>query len=111
MKKKKIIAATIVFFSIVIIVCLNTAKKHTFTISNDESTIKEEQIQPLWGTVKVSSDSYTDVIFTDVETGEQYLIGYITQGITEKISLERNKWYSVEGRGNLMLSPVNIRVE
>ena len=61
--------------------------------------------------VKVSGDSDTDVVFTDTETGEQYIIGYITHGVTEKINLEKDKWYKVEGRGNLTLYPVNIRVE
>ena len=86
-------------------------RNHTFTLSDDEGTIKTEQIQPLWGTVKVSGDCDTDVVFTDVETGEKYKIGYITQGVTERIKLERGKWYKVVGRGNLTLNPVNIRVE
>ena len=47
----------------------------------------------------------------DVETGEKYRIGYITQGVTERIKLERGKWYKVAGGGNLTLNPVNIRVE
>ena len=86
-------------------------RNHTFTLSDDEGTIKTEQIQPLWGTVKVSGDCDTEVVFTDVETGEKYRIGYITQGVTERIKLERGKWYKVVGRGNLTLNPVNIRVE
>ena len=86
-------------------------RSHTFTLSNDEGTIKTEQIQPLWGTVKVSGDCDTEVVFTDVETGEKYRIGYITQGVTERIKLERGKWYKVAGGGNLTLNPVNIRVE
>ena len=90
---------------------INIQRSHTFTLSNDESTIKTEQIQPLWGTVKVSGDCDTDVVFTDVETGKQYIIGYITHGMTEKIKLEKNKWYKVEGEGNLTMSPVNVRVE
>ena len=61
--------------------------------------------------VKVSGDSDTDVVFTDAETGEQYIIGYITHGVTEKINLEKDKWYKVEGGGNLTLYPVSIRVE
>ena len=87
------------------------SESHTFTLSNDEGTIKTEQIQPLWGTVKVSGDCDTEVVFTDVETGEKYRIGYITQGVTERIKLERGKWYKVAGGGNLTLNPINIRVE
>ena len=90
---------------------INIQRSHTFTLSNDESTIKTEQIQPLWEIVKVSGDRDTDVVFTDVETGKQYTIGYITHGVTEKIKLERNKWYKVEGGGNLTLCPVNVRIE
>ena len=53
----------------------------------------------------------TDVVFTDVETGEKYTIGYITHGMTEKIKLERGRWYSVAGSGNLTVKPINVRVE
>ena len=49
---------------------INIQRSHTFTLSNDEGTIKTEQIQPLWGTVKVSGDCDTEVVFTDVETGK-----------------------------------------
>lgn len=90
---------------------INIQRSHTFTLSNDEGTIKTEQIQPLWEIVKVSGDRDTDVVFTDVETGKQYTIGYITHGVTEKIKLESNKWYKVEGGGNLTLCPVNVRIE
>ena len=94
-----------------VMIYINIKRNHTFTLSDDEGTIKKEQIQPLWGTVKVSGDSDTDVVFTDIETGEQYIIGYITHGVTEKINLEKDKWYKVEGGGNLTLYPVSIRVE
>lgn len=71
--------------------------------------IKSEQIQPLFGTVKVSGDCDTDVVFTDMETGEKYVVGYITSGVSEKIKLEKGKWYTVAGGGNLVISPVNVR--
>lgn len=78
--------------------------------------IRSEQIQPLFGTVKVSGDCDTDVVFTDMETGEKYVVGYITSGVSEKIKLEKiklekGKWYTVAGGGNLVISPVNVRVE
>ena len=111
MKMKRLVLCAIGAFLIMFLICSSIQKKHTITLSNDEGTIKAEQIQPLWRTVKVSGDSDTDVVFTDVETGEQYIIGYITHGVTEKINLEKDKWYKVEGRGNLALYPVNIRVE
>ena len=112
MKRKRLgLCATAAAFLIVILIYSSIQRKHTFTLSNDEGTRKAEQIQPLWGTVKVRGDRDTDVVFTDVETGEQSIIGYITHGVTEKISLEKDKWYTVEGGGNLTLSPVNVRVE
>ena len=55
--------------------------------------------------------SDTDVIFTDIETGETYTVGYITSGVSEKIQLQKGKWYTVEGAGNITVSPVNIRIE
>ena len=111
MKNKRIGLCVIVFFLVVIFSYYNIQKNHTYTLSSNEGKIKSEQIRPLWGTVKVSGDCDTDVLFTDIETGEQYIIGYITHGITEKIRLERGKWYKVEGAGNLRLRPINVRVE
>lgn len=111
LKTKCIGLCVIGVFLIMILIYSGILENHTFTLSADEGIIKTEQIQPLLGTVKVSGDCDTDVVFTDAETGEQYIIGYITQGVTEKIKLERGKWYKVEGRGNLMLTPVNIRIE
>ena len=111
MKMKRLVLCAIGAFLIMFLICSSIQKKHTITLSNGEGTIKAEQIQPLWGTVKVSGDCDTEVVFTDVETGEKYRIGYITQGVTERIKLERGKWYKVAGGGNLTLNPVNIRVE
>lgn len=111
MKMRRLTLCAIIAFLIVFLICSGIQKKHTITLSNDGGTIKAEQIQPLWGTVRVGGDSDTDVVFTDVETGEEYIIGYITHGVTEKINLEKDKWYKVEGGGNLTLYPVNIRVE
>lgn len=51
------------------------------------------------------------MIFTDIETGETYTVGYITSGVSEKIKLQKGKWYTVEGAGNITVSPVNIRIE
>ncbi len=110
-KGKRFILCVAVVFSAVILLYSNMQRKHTFTLSNKAGSVKTEQIQPLFRTVKVSGDSDTDVVFTDVETGERYTIGYITQGVTEKIKLEKGKWYSVAGGGNLTVKPVNVRVE
>ena len=112
MKTKRVGLCVIAVFLIVVLIYSGIQKKHTVTLlNNDEDRIKTEQIQPLWGTVKVSGDCDTEVVFTDVETGKKYRIGYITQGVTERIKLERGKWYKVAGGGNLTLNPVNIRVE
>lgn len=81
---------------------------------NDSNTITisgTEQIQPILNIVKVSGDSDTSVIFTDVETNEQYVVGYITHGITDKIKLKKGSWYKVEARGKITLYPVKVRIE
>ena len=112
MKTKRVGLCVIAVFLIVVLIYSGIQKKHTVTLlNNDGDRIKTEQILPLWEIVKVSGDRDTDVVFTDVETGKQYTIGYITHGITEKIKLESNKWYKVEGGGNLTLCPVNVRIE
>ena len=110
MKAKRFVLCVAAVFLAVILIYSAMQRKHTFTLSNDGGTMKAEQIQPLFGTVKVRGDSDTDVIFTDIETGEQYIIGYITHGVTEKIKLEKGRWYRVEGGGNLTVNSVNVRV-
>lgn len=82
-----------------------------FKDSNTITVSGTEQIQPILNTVKVSGDSDTSVIFTDVETNEQYMVGYITHGVTEKIKLKKGSWYKVEGRGKITLYPVKVRIE
>ena len=85
-------------------------KIHTFTLSGNE-TMKNEQIQPISGSVKVTGNADTDVVFTDIESGETYVIGYVTSGAGDTIKLKRGKWYRVEGAGELTLRPVNVRIE
>ena len=46
-----------------------------------------------------------------IESRKQYTIGYITHGMSETIQLEKGKWYSVEGAGELTIRPVNVRIE
>ena len=111
MKRKWLIPCIIAVFVIVILFYIYFQKAHTFTLAGDQNSIKSEQIQPLFGTVKVSGDCDTDVVFTDIETGEEYVIGYITSGLSEKIKLQKGKWYTVEGGGILTVKPVNVRVE
>lgn len=114
MKRKWIVSCLIVIFVAVIIIYASIQKKHTFTLAaNDRNrnSFKSEQIQPLFGMIKVNSDCDTSVVFTDVETGETYTIGYITSGVSEKIRLKKGRWYTVEGTGNLTITPVNVRIE
>lgn len=111
MMKKKIIITLSVICMIFILAYARVIKMHTITLSNRDNLIKSEQIQPVFSYVTVSGDMDTDVIFTDTETGENYTIGYITQGMKEKIKLEKGKWYTVKGKGNLTIRPVNVRVE
>lgn len=86
----------------------NYIRIHTFKLSGNER-VKNVQIQPVFGNVKVNSTDDTNVIFTDIETAETYEIGYITSGVAESIHLERGKWYMVEGNGNLTVRPVAVR--
>ena len=110
-KKKWVIPCLIAVCVIAAVAYVGIQKTHTFTLSTEDGTaIKSEQIQPLFGTVRVSGDSDTSVVFTDIETGETYTIGYITHGLSEKIKLQKGKWYTVEGFGNLTIRPITIRV-
>ena len=84
-------------------------RTHTFTLSG--GVVKNELIQPINNKIKVSGNADTDVIFTDIESRKQYNIGYITHGMSETIQLEKGKWYSVEGAGELTIRPVNVRIE
>ncbi len=111
MKVKRFILCVALAFLAGILAYSAIQREHTFTLSSEEGGVKAEQIQPLFRTVRVSGDRDTDVVFTDVETGEKYTIGYITHGMTEKIRLERGRWYSVAGNGNLTVKPINVRVE
>lgn len=109
MNIKRIILCTAILLLALTVMGLWVQKAHTVTLASGESTEKAEQIRPLWAAVTVSGDCDTDVIFTDVETGKQYIVGYITHGVSEKIRLEKGKWYTVKGAGNLTLRPVTVR--
>ena len=75
-------------------------KIHTFTLSGSER-VKSEEIQPVSGSVKITSTADTDVVFTDIESGETYVIGYITSGVGETIKLERGNGTGLKGLENL----------
>lgn len=105
-KTKNIVAILAVFVILIMIIGYKGyIKAHTFTL------LGNEQIQPITGTVKVKSTRDTEVIFTDVKTGINYAIPYITSGASETIKLEKGKWYSVETGENLTMSLVNVRIE
>ena len=108
---KRVLGGTIPLAILIIGISYNSyVKMHTFTLSGNER-VKSEQIQPVNGSVKVTGTDDTDVVFTDIESGETYVIGYITSGVGETIKLERGKWYWVEGAGKLTVRPVNVRIE
>ena len=114
MKKKWVILFWVMTLILLIgiLACVEIQKTHTFTLANqDGTTLQSEQIQPLFGTVKVSSDCDTSVVFTDIETGKTYTIKLLTTGMSGKVKLERGRWYTVEGNGTLTVSLVNVRVE
>ena len=112
MKRKWLIPCLIVVIVIAILFYTGIQRTHTFTLAERNGVaFKSEQIQPLFETIRVSGDCDTDVICTDIETGETYTVGYITSGVSEKIKLQKGKWYTVEGAGNITVSPVNIRIE
>ena len=41
----------------------------------------------------------------------RYEIGYITLGAPGKIRLEKGRWYTAAGAGNLTIGPVRVRIE
>jgi hypothetical protein len=110
MKKKHLVLSCAVILAAAVLGFTGVQNAHTVTLADSTAMVKSEQIQPVFGTVKVSGDCDTDVVFTDIESGETYVVGYITSGLTEKISLDKDKWYTVEGGGNITVSPVNVRV-
>lgn len=111
MKTRSLALCAAAAFAAAALVYSNIQRNHTFTLSGDQGAARSEQIQPLLGTVRVSGNADTRVVFTDVETDEQYIIGYITHGLTGKIRFKRGKWYRVEGSGDLTLRPVRVKAE
>ena len=110
MDKKRLKRALGGAIPLAILIIDSYVKMHTVTLSGNER-VKSEEIQPVSGSVKVTGTADTDVVFTDTESGETYVIGYITSGAGETIKLERGKWYRVEGDGELTVRPVNVRIE
>ena len=111
MKKKWIILFFIAAFIALNMVYSDMRQSHTFVLQGDAvNSVRTQQIQPVWGKVSVSGDCDTSVIFTDTENGEIYLVGYITPGLSEKIGLPKERWYTVEGAGDITLSMVNVRI-
>lgn len=93
--KKRILICLLILVGAAFLFYLGIQKTHTFTLADREgSSLKGEQIQLVFGTVRVSSSCDTAVVFTDTETGETYEIGYLTPGIREKIRLRRGRWYT-----------------
>lgn len=88
------------------------AEKYTIYLnpSGPKGEISSE-ISPKQSPIRVEADSDTNVIFTDVETGQIYEIGYLTSGITEKINLEKDHWYKVEAQAGIRIYGAVARIE
>ena len=71
MKKKSLIIFSILIVFLGIIFYITIHKEYTVTLANEDGIDKSEYIQPLLGNVKVKGDCDTDVVFTDIETGEK----------------------------------------
>lgn len=110
LKKARKIAAALLAVIVIGACYTGFNRLHTFTLSGD-GKIKDDQVQPVLGSVKVTGTADTNVVFTDIESGKTYEIGYITPGTTGSVKLERGKWYKVEGAGKLTVRPVNLRIE
>lgn len=107
---KKVLWVSIPLLILIVGLCsVSFIRAHTFTLSGDAS-VKQEEIQPVFGKVKVTGTADTSVTFTDVKTGKTYTIGYITPGAGDSVQLERGSWYTVEGTGDLTVRTVNVRV-
>lgn len=111
MKKRRLILCITAILTAAVSLYISIQRNYTFTLTGSDGGLKSEQIQPLFGMVKVSGDCDTSVFFTDVETGERYEIGYITPGAPGKIRLEKGRWYTAAGAGNLTIGPVRVRIE
>lgn len=114
MIKKRFAAIILIAFIATCCLFAQYRKAHTFTLTDEptaDSYLKSEQIQPIFGTVKVWGTQDTDVWFTDVEDPEnRFQIGYITSGMSGTIKLEKDKWYIVHGAGDITIQMVNIRI-
>ena len=109
MKKKMILI--LVVLMVILLMGLGYSKfksAHTFTLSEES----DEEIQPLFGVVRVYGTQDTDVVFIDAENPENtYQIGYITPGMSETIKLERGKWYKVQAAGDITMQMVDVRIQ
>ena len=77
---KRVLGGVIPLAILVIGISYNSyVKMHTFTLSGDDK-MKSEQIQPVDGKVKVTGTTDTEVVFTDIESGEKYSLQGTTQG-------------------------------
>ena len=63
--KKRILICLLILVGAAFLFYLGIQKTHTFTLADREgSSLKGEQIQPVFGTVQVSSSCDTAVVFT-----------------------------------------------
>ena len=71
------------------------SRSHTAVLRDNpwaNSYLKAEEIQPVFGTITISGTQDTEVWITEAEgSGRRFKIGYITPGMTEKITLDKGK--------------------
>jgi len=108
MKHKKV--GIIIIFILAAIAFSGVMKHYSFTCGNYGTDVTTEMISPLFNTVYISGDTDTDVIFTNVKTGETINAGYITLGMGTKIHLENGEWYTIDGGGAITVKPVKTCV-
>ena len=118
MKRTKLrkTAFIVLAFCVLAAVCFFRFRdKHTFTLADEPAPhqdLKSEEIQPVFGYVKVWSAQDTDVKFTDAQDPDRvFYIGYVTPGMPAVIRLEAGRWYKVEAQGKITVRIVNLRIE
>lgn len=101
--KKKLLVIIIPLLLLSFYVYCN--RKYTHIIKSQDKVF----IQPVFNTIRVSSNCDTAITFVDVETKEEYHIGYLTHGMSDTITLEKGKWYKVNGNGETKIRFIKLK--
>ena len=98
---KRVLGGAIPLAILIIGISYNSyVKMHTFTLSGS-GRVKSEQIQPVNGSVKVTGTADTDVVFTDIESGETYVIGTLLPEQEKKLNLKEENGTGLKVLENL----------